>query len=43
MCIAGYKLIFYSLMSTWAYILLKDTAIWPEFLGGTGSFENSFT
>jgi hypothetical protein len=39
---ATFKLIWYSCMSVWAYILLKDTKIWPEFLGGSGTIENSF-
>lgn len=29
-------------MSTWAYSLLKDTEIWPSFMGGKGSVENSY-
>jgi hypothetical protein len=39
---ATFKLIWYSSMSVWAYLLLKDTRIWPEFLGGSGTLENSF-
>jgi TLC domain len=40
--IATYKIIFYSFMSLWAYNLLKDTLIWPGFMGGIGSVENSY-
>ena len=40
--IAVYKLIFYCCMSLWAYFLLKDTDIWPSFMGGKGTVENSY-
>jgi hypothetical protein len=29
-------------MSLWAYYLLKDTDIWPSFMGGKGTVENSY-
>jgi len=40
--IATYKLMFYTCMSVWAYFLVKDTHLWPTFLGGAGSVENSY-
>ena len=42
MSIATYKLMFYTFMCVWAYSLVKDTLLWPSFLGGAGSVENSF-
>lgn len=43
MCLAGYKFVWYTGMSAWAFILIKDTLILPTFLGGKGSVANSFT
>ena len=40
--VATYKIIFYTVMSLWAYILLKDTTIWPKFMGGKGTVEESY-
>lgn len=37
-----FKNLFYITMSAWAYIILKDTEIFPTWLGGTGSLENCF-
>ena len=40
--VATYKIIFYTLMSLWAYCLLYDTSIWPGFMGGKGTVEESY-
>lgn len=40
--ITTYKFFFYFCMSAWAFILVKNTELWPSFLGGKGSVENSY-
>jgi len=37
-----YKLIFYIAMSSWAYLLLKDSEIWPSIMGGSGAVDLSY-
>ena len=37
-----YKMIFYTAMSLWAYYILKDSEIYPSWLGGKGSLKNCF-
>jgi len=40
--LALYKFCYYTGMSIWGYIILKDSAVFPTWLGGTGSLKNCF-
>jgi len=40
--LAFYKVLYYFVTSVWGYIIIKDTEIFPKWLGGNGAIENCF-
>ena len=41
--LAFYKVIYYFMMTVWGYIIIKDTNIFPKWLGGNGAIAYCFT